>query len=37
MGKAREDLVIERARQLYREERAARPWWRKVIDALRGR
>lgn len=38
LGAEYEDMVIERARQTYRAweaEQAARPWWRKALDALK--
>jgi hypothetical protein len=31
----RADALVRRAKRVHREERAARPWWRKAIDALR--
>lgn len=36
MDKRTEDMIIARARDLYRAERARRTWWRKILDALRG-
>lgn len=38
MDKQREDALVERARQLYRQhetERAQRSLWRRVVDALK--
>jgi hypothetical protein len=36
MDKQREDMIVARATELYRQERARRPWWRRLLDALYG-
>lgn len=36
MDKPAQDMVIARARELYRAERAQRSLWRRILDALRG-
>ncbi|MFC5799137.1 hypothetical protein [Streptomyces formicae] len=40
MDKRREDMIVARARELYRADRARhakprRPWWRRALDRVR--